>query len=168
MVTKTVTKNSKRIIEDSTISVETMIDKKTDDKSNPKNYRPINLTYSVFKLIEKLIKGKMDRYLAKYNVINLFQSGFREKRQTLDNLSYLVESANQAKVENPRNKVCAVVFDKVWHNGLIFKMHKLSFPKKLGQCITNFLLRRKFYVKHFTTTQVLCLWSMLPATLTTI
>ena len=32
--------------------------------------------------------------------------------------------ASQAKVENPRNKICAVVFDiskafdKVWHNGL--------------------------------------------------
>jgi hypothetical protein len=52
--------------------------------------------------------------------------------------TYLVESASQAKVENPRNKICVVVidiskaFDKVWHNSLIFKLHKLNFPKKLG------------------------------------
>jgi len=62
----------------------------------------------------------MDRFLAKYKMINKVQSRFRKNRKTLDNLTLLVESANQAKIENPRNKVCAVVFyiskafDKVW------------------------------------------------------
>ncbi len=49
--------------------------------------------------------------LTKYNISNLFQSGHRENRQTLDNHTYLVVSAYQAKIENPRNKMCAVVFD---------------------------------------------------------
>jgi hypothetical protein len=152
------------IIEDWKISQVTMIEKKSDDRANPKNYRPISLTNSVFKLIEKLIKGKMDRFLTKYKIINKFQSGFRKNRQTLDNLTLLVESANQAKIENPRNKVCAVVFDiskafdKVWHSGLIFKLHKLNFPTKLGLWLINFLLKRKFYVKvNSNTSDLFCI-----------
>ncbi len=47
------------IIEDWKISQVTMIDKKSDDRANPKNYRPISLTNSVFKLIEKLIKESL-------------------------------------------------------------------------------------------------------------
>ncbi len=34
-----------------------MIDKKADYRENRKDYWPISLTNSVFKLIEKLIKG---------------------------------------------------------------------------------------------------------------
>jgi hypothetical protein len=122
------------MIDDWTISQVTMIDKKTDDKSNPKNYHSISLTSSVFKLVERPIKQRLDRFLDKYKIINKYQPDCKENRQTLDNLSYLVESANQARIENLRNKVYAVVFeiskafDKAWHNGLIYKLYKLKQP----------------------------------------
>jgi len=41
----------------------------------------------------------------------------------------------------------AKAFDKVWHNGLIYKLHKIKIPKKMGQWIMNFLQDRKFRVK---------------------
>ena len=41
----------------------------------------------------------------------------------------------------------AKAFDKVWHNGLIFKLHKIGLPRKMGQWIMHFLQHRKFRVK---------------------
>jgi hypothetical protein len=37
-------------------------------------------------------------------------------------------------------------FDKVWHEGLLFKMHQIKIPNKIGKWIQNFLTNRKFYV----------------------
>jgi len=41
----------------------------------------------------------------------------------------------------------AKAFDKVSHNGLIYKLHKINIPRKLGQWIMDFLQDRKFRVK---------------------
>lgn len=49
-------------------------------------------------------------------------------------------------------KICGVVFDiekafdKVWHQGLLFKLHKICVPMKIGIWIKGFLNKRKFFV----------------------
>jgi retron-type reverse transcriptase len=40
------------------------------------------------------------------------------------------------------------VFDKIWHNGLAFKLFKLNVPTYIVTWIREFLLNRKFSVKH--------------------
>lgn len=50
--------------------------------------------------------------------------------------------------------ICAVVFDiskafdKVWHKGLIFKLHKLGIPHKLGKWLSNLIMNRSFYINQ--------------------
>ena len=52
----------------------------------------------------------------------------------------------------PEKKVCciffdiAAAFDKVWHNGLIFKLTQMNLPLYLVNCFTAFLWERKFRV----------------------
>ena len=128
-----------------------MIEKKDVDLIDPNNYRPISLTNSIAKLTEKLIKNRLVSFLDKYNILNDRQSGFRAKRQTLDNLFYFSQKTFEAMDDN--QKVCGVVFDikkafdKIWLKGLIFKLSKLNLPKFMGRWIENFINNRKFLVK---------------------
>ena len=116
----------------------TMIQKNTTEKSNPSNYRPISLTNSIIKIIERLVKRRLDKFNLHNNSISIFQSGFQKNRTTVDNHLYFTEKFYQAQAINKNNKVCGVIFDiskafdKVWQQGLIFKLHKLNLPLKLG------------------------------------
>ncbi len=56
----------------------TMIDKGKPDLNDPNNYRPISLTNSISKLMEKLIKARLSDYLEHNNLISESQSGFRK------------------------------------------------------------------------------------------
>lgn len=128
-----------------------MIEKKDTDPFDPSNYRPISLLSCVSKIVEKMVKIRLIRFLEKHRIINEKQSGFREKRQTTDNLLFFAQKVFEALDEN--KKTCGVVFDirkafdKVWHNGLIYKLHHINIPNKIGKWIVSFLENRKFFVK---------------------
>jgi hypothetical protein len=66
-----------------------MIPKKNFNSSNPKDYRPISLTSFLAKLAERLMLLKIKEFLDKKGIIIKQQSGFRQKRQTKDNLFHL-------------------------------------------------------------------------------
>ena len=130
-----------------------MIEKKCTNKADPKNYRPINLTNSILKITEKMVKTRLDKHLEDNKIISKFQSGFRPNRSTVDNIFYFTEKAKQAHNNNPRNKAYAVVFDiakafdRVWLNGLLYKLHKINLPEKTGKWIQQLIFNRKFYVQ---------------------
>lgn len=128
-----------------------MIEKKESDSHNPLNYRPISLTNCMVKLVERLIQQRLNLFLEEKNIISIFQSGFRKKRQTTDNLLYFIQKVYEAFDSN--DKICSIVFDiqkafdKVWHKGLIYKLHKLNIPCNIGNWIIEFLSNRKFQIK---------------------
>ncbi|CAF0980603.1 unnamed protein product [Brachionus calyciflorus] len=121
----------------------TMIPKKTEKSKNPKDYRPISITSCLGKLCEKLIYQRLIKYLKDKNIILNKQSGFRQKRQTKDNLIH----STQKIIENFNRKknICAFffdiasAFDKIWHNGLIYIMIKNGIPVYLISWCKNFL-----------------------------
>jgi hypothetical protein len=114
------------------LSYVTMIPKKSDDKSDPGNYRPISLTSCLGKLCERLILIRLEKFLRKNNIIIKQQSGFRTKRQTSDNIVFLTqkikESFNNGKKVTVLFFDIAKAFDKVWHNGLIYKLVQIGLP----------------------------------------
>ena len=105
-------------------SIINMIPKKQQNSSNPKDYRPISS--------ERLMLKKIKNFMNKNKIIIKHQSGFRQHRQTRDNIFFLtqkgIESINRGK------KMCAIffdiasAFDKVWHEGVIYKLIRLNFP----------------------------------------
>ena len=127
-----------------------MIYKKGCKKSRD-NYRPISVTSCVAKVFEKLILERIKKHLNDHNIIIDNQSGFRQNRQTKDNIlnitQKVMESFNRGK------KVCCIffdisaAFDKVWHNGLIYKLTQIKLPLYLINWIINFLDTRKFRIK---------------------
>ena len=101
---------------------------KKGDKQNIKNYRPISLLPICGKFFEKVIFNNLYSFLTENSLITKHQSGFRPGDSTTNQLLYLVNEIHQA-FESPKSfEVRAVfldiskAFDKVWHEGLIFKL----------------------------------------------
>lgn len=139
------------VIEEWKLARITMIPKKNDDLGNPDNYRPISLTNSIVKLLEKMVKFRLVNYLEDNKILSDYQSGFRKKRQTTDNILFLTQKIYKGFHEN--QTTCGIIFDimkafdKVWHNGLIYKLNELKLPFQIGYWILDFLKDRKFQVK---------------------
>ena len=124
--------------------------KKKDDPHDINNYRPISLTNSLAKLLERLVKNRLVEFLNAEKIITKFQSGFRENRGALDNIFYFKQKCLLAFDQN--HLVGGIVydvekaFDKIWHQGLLYKMHNIKIPNKIGKFIQNFLTNREFFV----------------------
>ena len=129
----------------------TMIPKKAANKKDPNNYRPISQTPCLAKLFEKLIYGRLEQHLDSNKIIINSQSGFRKNRSTKDNIFHLTQKVLESF--NRKKKVCAIffdiaaAFDKVWHNGLIYKLIQIKLPYYLILWFIEFLKNRKFKVK---------------------
>ena len=88
-------------------------------------------------------------YLNGNNLIAKNQSGFRPGDSTTNQLLYLVNEIHQA-FENPKSlEVRAIfldiskAFDKVWHDGLIFKLKQNGVSGSLLMFFQNYLNNRK-------------------------
>ena len=62
---------------------------KKGSRMDPSNYRPISLLPLISKIFEKIVHDQMIDYLAQYNILYKYQSGFRTKHSTDLCLSYL-------------------------------------------------------------------------------
>lgn len=120
----------------------TMLHKKDKNKKDINNYRPISKTPCVAKLFERIISVRLWDFLKEKKIIISCQSGFRQNRQTKDNIFHLTQKATEAL--NRSNKLCAIffdiaaAFDKVWHNGLIYKLAQLECPLYLVRFFVSF------------------------------
>ena len=85
------------------------------------------------------------------NIIIAAQSGFRNYRQTKDNIIFLSQKVQESFIE--KKKTLAIffdiesAFDKVWHNGLIYKLAKQKVPLYILSIIRDFITDRAFAVK---------------------
>jgi hypothetical protein len=121
----------------------------------PKNNNTSNntsLTSCMAKLAERLILLKIKQFLDdKQGIIIRQQSGFRQKRQTKDNIFHLTQKASESL--NRGKYMCSIffdiaaAFDKVWHDGLIYKLIKITFPEYIICWIIEFLANRSFGVR---------------------
>ena len=122
---------------------------KKGDKQLIKNYRPISLLPICGKMFEKIIFNNLYSYLTTNSLITKKQSGFRPGDSTTNQLLYFVNEIHQA-FENPKSlEVRAVfldiskAFDKVWHDGLIFKLKQNGISGNLLKLFENYLNNRK-------------------------
>ena len=122
---------------------------KKGDKQLIKNYRPISLLPICDKIFERIIFNNLYSYFNADNLITKNQSGFRPGDSTTNQHLYLVNEIHMA-FESPKSlEVCAVfldiskAFDKVWHEGLIFKLKQSSISGSLLKLFGNYLHNRK-------------------------
>ena len=122
---------------------------KKDDKQLVKNYRPISLLPICGKIFEKIVSANLYSYLSVNGLLTKNQSGFRPGDSTTNQLLYLVNEIHEA-FENPKSlEVRAVfldiskAFDKVWHQGLIFKLKQNGISGNLLHFFEDYLHNRK-------------------------
>ena len=122
---------------------------KKNDKQLIKNYRPISLLPICGKIFEKIIFNSLYKYFNTNNLITKNQSGFRPGDSTTNQLLYLVNEIHEA-FEDPKSlEVRAVfldiskAFDKVWHEGLIFKLRQNGLNGGLLKLFESYLHNRQ-------------------------
>ena len=122
---------------------------KKEDKQLVKNYRPISLLPICGKIFEKLIFDGLYLYLVSNNLITKNQSGFVPGDSCTNQLLFLINEIHEA-FEDPKSlEVRAVfldiskAFDKVWHDGLIFKLRQNGVSGKLLNFFQSYLSNRK-------------------------
>ncbi|KAL4104848.1 hypothetical protein QTP88_020124 [Uroleucon formosanum] len=121
------------------------------------SYFPAIWKIAVVILILKVGKLKKKGYLrirpilSEHSILPNTQFGFRSKHSTLHQVHRLTDTIASA-LEN--KKFCtglfldiAQAFDKVWHNGLLFKL-KQFMPAPLYLILKSYLEHRKFKVRH--------------------
>lgn len=128
----------------------TMIPKK-GDRTNINNYRPISSTSCLMKLFERIIASRLRKFMHQNKILIKYQSGFRNERQTKDNLMFLTQKSME-NLQRKRKAICILfdikqAFDKVWHLGLIQKLINHNLPVYLIVWFYEFLTKRTFNVK---------------------
>lgn len=114
------------------------------------SYRPISLLPIISKLFERILLNRIKPIIERNHLIPNHQFGFREKHSTMDQVHRITNIIENTFEEG---KVCSAVFldiaqafDKVWHDGLLFKLFA-NIPINYCQILESYLKNRYFRVK---------------------
>ena len=122
---------------------------KKGDKQLIKNYRPISLLPICGKMFEKIIFSHLYDHLTTHNLITKKQSGFRPGDSTTNQLIDLVDEIHHAFDNTQSLEVRAIFLDvsnKVWHDGLVFKMRQNGVSGQLLKDFQDYLKNRNHRV----------------------
>jgi retron-type reverse transcriptase len=121
-----------------------MIPKPGKPPHNAASYRRISLLPVMSKLFEKLLVKRLKPIIERKNLIPNHQFGFRSKHSTNDQVHRIT---NVIEIAPEGEKVCSAIFDKVWHEGLNYKLRTIL-PQKYAKILESYLAERFFRVKQ--------------------
>ena len=122
---------------------------KENEKNLKGNYCPISQLPIFGKKLEKLIYDSLYSHLLSSDLLNPNQSGFRPGDSTVNQLISITHTIFKAFYCNPPLHVRSVyldiskAFDRVWHDGLIYKLKRSGVSGSLLSLIQSFLKDRK-------------------------
>jgi hypothetical protein len=126
-----------------------MILKPGKDPTEVASYRPISLLPVLSKVFEKLFLRKLKPVLC--DLIPDYQYGFREKHSTIEQVHRVIDLIHLAY---EKHQYCSAVFldisqafDKVWHNGLLYKI-KEKLPHTFYTIFKSYLSNRCFQIRY--------------------
>ncbi|GJQ79625.1 hypothetical protein Trydic_g16466 [Trypoxylus dichotomus] len=128
-----------------------MIPKPGESHNWPQNYRPISFLPVMGKIADRIILTRLRKETDDLDVIAGCQFGFcREdstSHQVLRLVEHIKEGFNRRECTGAVFLYIAKGFDKVWHQGLLLKMHRAGISKAMVKLIHSFLCKRTFKVK---------------------
>uniref|UniRef100_A0A2S2Q1W5 Putative RNA-directed DNA polymerase n=1 Tax=Sipha flava TaxID=143950 RepID=A0A2S2Q1W5_9HEMI len=120
---------------------------------DPASFRPISLLPFFSKICEKLIHKRLSSHITLNNVLPHSQFGFRCKHSTIHQVHRMVDTISSSL---EKKQYCTSVFldmsqafDRVWHQGLLFKLRKYL-PSALFLLIKSYLDYRHFQIRFGT------------------
>lgn len=128
-----------------------MIPKEGKDWKTVKGYRPISLLNSLAKIMERLVARRVTGELRARRILPECQSAFLSKHSVEDHPFRLAELASTGLLNGEDTIVVCLdvegAFDRVWHQGLLYKMRSFGFPDCALAWMANFLDNRSFKVR---------------------
>ena len=121
---------------------------KKESKLLVKNYRPISLLPICAKIFKKVLFKHLYNYLQTNNLITKMKSDFRPGDSTTNQLIDFVNEI-QRSFDNKNSLEVRSMFldfkalDKVWHDGLIFKLKQNGIDGNLLNFFSSYLQNRK-------------------------
>ena len=121
---------------------------KKDEKNLLKNYRPISLPPVFSKIFERLIFNSIYNYLLTNKLLSPYQSGFKPgdscSNQLISITHEIFSSFDNYKSFETRGVFLDMLkaFDKVWHEGLMYKLKSFGISGNLLSLLNNFLSER--------------------------
>ena len=121
------------------------------DHHHPQNYRPIALTSTLGKTVERMINIRLCDYLDMHNVLSSIQCGCRQNRSTIDLLVRLDQAVRSAKIH--KEHLVSIFFDlqkaydTTWRYGILRDLHMIGLRGRLPLYIQEFLAHRYFRVR---------------------
>ena len=118
---------------------------KKSDKQIIDNYRPVSLLPICGKMFEKLLFNSIFKFLDDNNIFSSNESGFRPSDSCEYQLLPIVHDIYASFDCCPSLEVRGVfldiskAFDRVWHEGLIYKLQSLGISGLPLKCIESFL-----------------------------
>ncbi|GFX64663.1 probable RNA-directed DNA polymerase from transposon X-element [Trichonephila clavipes] len=132
----------------------TMLPKPKKDLKFPINFRPISLISSIAKIYEKILLSRIEKHTADNGITPDFQHGFRGLRKETSTCHQLLRVANKIIHGFNHSKTTGGLFldvekafDRLWHNGLIYKMILLNYPDYIIHTLADYLDGRTFQIK---------------------
>ena len=120
---------------------------KKDSRQIVSNYRPISLLPICGKILEKIVFDQVFKFLNGNNLISKNQSGFRPGDSTIYQLLSITSTIyeNFEKFDETRAIFLDIskAFDKVWHDGVIFKLKSNGIGGNLLNFFQNYLSNRR-------------------------
>ena len=119
---------------------------KTDDNTDPSNYRPISLLSNFNRIFENLIFKRMESFIAQHNMLSPSQYGFRKTFSTQHAILDIV-STIQTNMDQ-RLFSCGVfidlkkAFDTVDHKILLHKLDHYGFRGVINKWFSSYLQGR--------------------------
>ncbi|CAK9799280.1 Probable RNA-directed DNA polymerase from transposon X-element [Anthophora plagiata] len=121
------------------------------NKIDPSSYRPISLLPTMSKITERVILKRLCEFENKKSIVNDHQFGFRKRHSTVQQV---VRITNDISINYNKNNITVMLlldiqkaFDRVWIDGLIYKMINHQFPIPLVKFINSYLRNRHLQVE---------------------
>ena len=121
---------------------------KKNEKQLINNYRPVSVLRICSKIFERIIFNSTFQYIEENKLLNVNRSGFQPGNSCEYQLLSIVHNIYAGFEQNPPLEVCSCfldiskAFDKVWHEGLIYKMGTMDFAGSILRLLQSFLSNR--------------------------
>ena len=116
-------------------------------RNNKTNYRPISLLACVSKIFEKLVFDVFFKYLVTNKLLSDKNSGFMPNDSAVNRLLVMFETIYKNFDSNQDTVFLSLdvskAFDRVWHEGLIFKLKQLGISGNLLKWFKSYLTNRR-------------------------
>jgi len=114
---------------------------KKGDKKDPANYRGITLLSCIGKMFTSILNARLSQFISDNDILLENQTGFRHGYSTMDHC-FLIKHLIEICKLNKKKLYCAFVdfkqaFDRVWRQGLWFKLKNIGVSGKFYDIVLN-------------------------------